>query len=48
MPPSTYATLQIPVSLLAFGSIAVANVVDTYPPGSFAGFLVEDATICSI
>jgi hypothetical protein len=39
---STYSSIQIPSSILGFGSVAVTNVLDTYPAGSFTGFIVED------
>ena len=39
---SNYATISTAVGVASTGTISVQNPVDTYPVGSFAGFVVED------
>ncbi|MFH4965171.1 Ig-like domain-containing protein, partial [Gaetbulibacter sp. M235] len=43
-----FATIELTAGVLAFGSIAVEDVLDTYPANTFAGFEIENTTILDV
>ncbi|QHV94876.1 beta strand repeat-containing protein [Spirosoma endbachense] len=45
--PSNSATIVLTAGVATNASFAVANAVDTYPAGTFAGFNIETATLLS-
>lgn len=45
--PSNYASIVLTANALGTASFAVANAIDTYQAGSFAGFHIETPTLVS-